>query len=232
MIKLTVLGVALLLPMTVLADVAPERDPGKVHVEHHVRVKNLSAYPDWVILVHDAPQKGDIRAHLAFTADSEPEQLLVNGRSWRSAARFSKPSLWLVPKKAWQTWKKETATRIAKQREACAQRGEGCAHISRFQPHYPPPKGAVDCNAHIAVVTQRPAAKGKRAVDVFVLNEAKAGICKVDRTATADKTDSIAIPPGSGPSWWLLGGGLVLILGTVVLAWMLRARQSPVAATA
>jgi len=223
MMKFAITAIGVLVATGAMADVAPPIEPGKVFVENRVHVDNMAEHPDWVLLVYDAPRKGEIKASLAFHAGAEKEQSLVHGGSWRSAGRFSKPKLWLVAKAAWETWKKETGLLVAKQREACAQRGEGCAHISRFQPHFPPPKGAVDCNASIDVVLKQKSSLGKTVVSKFSLKEAKAGSCKVTRL---DKKGGLAAPPSpGGPSPWLIGGFLAVLLGLVAV-FLLASRRT------
>ena len=183
--SLRVLGLvlALSLPMaTALADVAPPRIPGETYVTHRVQIQNMLAHPGFSLLVYDPPAQGVIRAHLVFHAETDAERDLVHGGSWRSAARFGTPTIWLLPRKEEQKWSKATANEVARQRQACAERAEGCVHISRFSPRYAPPAGAIDCGVSLPVVRSVPterANKDRQVVDVFRLVQATKKTCKL-----------------------------------------------------
>ena len=205
------LSIALLMASTAAADVAPPRQKGKVYVTHRVGVTNMADHADWVLLVYDAPSKGRIVDHLAFASGTETEQTMTEGDSWRSTARYQKPSVWLLSKDSWTRWAKATRQEIAKQRRACAERGEGCVHISRFQPKYAPPADAIACNATIDVVKSQPTRYGAVVRDMLTLTKAGPKGCTVTRkrSGAADPGAMPPTPPGASP--WLI----VLLVGAI-----------------
>lgn len=175
-------------PSAAQADVAPPRVPGKTYVSHLVRVDGMKKHPGFSLLIYDAPRKGLIRAYLVFDAKTPAQQTLVVGRSWRSAARFGNPKMWLLPRDQQKKWSQATAEEISRQRTACSQRGEGCSHISRFSPRFAPPEGAIDCGVAIKVVRSVPtksANKQREVVDAFRLVKATAKTCKVEHVKQA-----------------------------------------------
>ncbi len=219
---------ALLLPGLASADVPSPPPAGKEHVSYFVRLDNVADFADFSFLVYDKPGDGKLRASLRFATDGPSELLLVRGGNWRSAGRFGKPRIWLLPKAAAEAWTLATNAEIARQREACRKHGEGCAHISRFTPKYPPPKGAIDCGVAIEVRSSVPkgtANKDRKVVDVFRIVEATATSCKVERVTKSAL-------PGAGPggrrgvSMALFGGGAV-VAGLLLAAglWLERRRS-------
>lgn len=217
--------IVLMVGLPALADVPPSIDRGKEFVEHRVGVTNMAKHPDWVLMVYDASSNDRIRAHLTFRAGGAPETTLVNGQSWRSTANFSSPKVWLVPAKAADAWQKATMTEIARQRKACADRGEGCAHISRFSPKYAPPAEAVDCKASISVVSQRKKDTSSKpiVVDSFKLLKASATECRLEHLAQKKTSEKDG---GVFPWVWITTGGILALCG-VLMAFMMRRREDP-----
>ena len=178
-----------LVPGIGMADVPPPQTPGKTYVSHAVHVENMKAHPSFSILVYDPPSReGMIQAALIYHAETEAKQTLVRGRSWRSMARFGAPKIWLMPREAQRAWSEVTAKEVSKQRQACAERGEGCAHISRFSPRFAPPKGAIDCGVSIEVYGSVPdelATKDREVKDIYRILEATPKRCKIEHVKQA-----------------------------------------------
>lgn len=224
--------VVLLAPAAASADVATPPPPGKEFVTYSVRVDNLAAFKDFVLLVYDTPSDGKLRASLRFVAEGAAEQILVRGGSWRSEARFGRPRFWLLPLAAEKAWSEATNQEIARQREACAERNEGCMHISRFSPSYAPPEGAIDCGVEIEVRASVPkgtAGKDRQVLDVFRLVEATATTCRIERVpqAALPTPSTPGMPKGLVGGVALAGGGAAM-LGLLVaglLVWRGRRAQ-------
>ena len=218
--KLGVIVSILCLSAPALADVAPPLARGMEFLVHRVVVENMAEHPKWSLVVYDRPSSGKIRAHLVFNADTKKEQHLVSGRSWREKARFRSPRVWLVPRETAQAWSKVTKAEIMRQRAAC-QRGEGCAHISRFQPKYAAPDAAVDCGVAIKVTSKRKVDRSGKPIvlHTYRLTKASATACMLETKQQA----SIDLPKPGPLRWpWLV----VIAAAGVGGAFLMRRRST------
>jgi hypothetical protein len=199
-----------LLPIAT-ADIAPTPPPGEQFATYHVRVEGLEAFPDVVLVLHDRSEQ--INAHRAFTAE-KPEQQIANGFSSRGA-RFSSPDLFVMSADAYTAWSTLTSTEIERQRQACDERGEGCAHISRFVPRYAPPSDTTVCNAGIQIKTSSSVGGPERYVDTFTVTDAAPGRCSLSIQASAPAPEEASSSERGCAAVTATGGvvwGLALLL--------------------
>ena len=76
-----------------------------------------------------------------FSAGHESPQMIIaegdadSQQIWRPTARW-------MSREDYNQWRQEVTQIIEAQREACEERGEGCPHISRFEPSYARPRQA------------------------------------------------------------------------------------------
>jgi hypothetical protein len=187
---------ALLVVLPALADVAIPPPKDQIFTSHYLRVDDREAHPDFVLLAYDSGET--LSTHRAWPADREAEQLLARGGRDRGG-QLGHPGLHLLPKAAYEAWATATSAEIARQEEACADRGEGCAHISRFAPSYPPPEGATSCGHAIELQRSAPEGSADKRVDVVKIVEASASSCKVEASGT-DGAGGDAPSPTSAPS--------------------------------
>ena len=151
------------------ADVAIEPPTGKQFMRHHLSVENMSEHAGFAVVVFDA---GDtISTYRAFTATSSAKQELGWGGQNRGPSLFQ-PTARLMSLDAFEAWKAATGAEVDKQREACADRGEGCAHISRFVPRFAPPADTVDCKTRFDLELSGEDGGPDTRIDVVKLTEA------------------------------------------------------------
>lgn len=161
-----------------LADIAPRPLPNSRFTTYSVRIEGLETFPDVVVLLH---QNSDtLHGHRVFTADQPQQQIANGGRS--RGNNIDDADLFVVSKRTYVTWKEETSAEISRQREAC-RNGEGCAHISRFTPKYPPPSPETACQASIEITTSAPADAQDAILDTFQLTAAADGVCSLQGPA-------------------------------------------------
>ncbi len=192
-------ALTLLLVTTTKADIAPEPPAGRAFLSHYLKMENLADYPGFALLVYDPSPDGKITASRTFKVGKDAEQLLENQSNWRSARNFDRPGIWLLSLAQEKAWSKKTGELIAQQREACARRGEGCAHISRFVPKYPPPAEAIDCGVRIDIQTTVAKGQNDRVVDVYRIAKATDKTCQLEH-ATGPSSSKVASNANSSPS--------------------------------
>lgn len=198
------------------ADIAPEPPPDKQFTTYTVQVDGLDRFPGVVLVLHD---KGSdtIRAYRSFTAEKSSHMIASGHRS--RGNNFSNPDLFAMTAEAYAAWSAETDAEIRRQEAACADRGEGCAHISRFVPKFAPPTGAVACGADIQIRTTAPTGGPSEYTDVFTVTAASAEGCTVSgppapagaKSATPDDAPSAegaqrqcaAVTAAGGAVWGL-----------------------------
>lgn len=180
----------ILLSLSAQADVIQPPPDKERYLTHQLRIEGLDAHPDVVIVAHD--RAGTISSHRAFSA-GDAQQVLGRGAR-RDGGGLSAPALFLLPRAAHDAWSEGVRAEVARQEEACADRGEGCAHISRFTPSYAPPEGGVDCKQDITLKLTGPEDGPKEVVDVLRLVEASATTCRLEAV------DQAAAPASPGPS--------------------------------
>lgn len=130
----------LLLSTLALADIPPTPPPNQQFVTHTVQPEGLADHPEHVLLLF---AKGDtISSYRTFSADNP--SFGVEGELLRAGFSLMKRSDYVM-------WADQTRDEILRQRTACAERGEGCAHISRFEPSFAPPTAVVDCGMTLAL---------------------------------------------------------------------------------
>lgn len=201
------------------ADIAIPPPDGERFVRHDLEVVGLEAHPDVVLIAID--EGSTVHGYRAFRPGGEARQSLAQGGRNRSGG-VSEPSVKMLPKSAFDVWEKEARGAVDAQREACASRGEGCAHISRFVPRYPAPKDAVDCGFKMKLVTHGPERGPDTVIDTIALKTAAAGICVVEaRTRTAEK-DGEPVEMGGCST---IGGAVSLGAGLAILGVAARRRQ-------
>ena len=144
------LPLLLLLPLA-QADLVVPPPEDRRYITHKLRIENLESFPDRVFVVVD--DGDEVRSHRAFTAEQATHELGRGGR--RSGGSLGSPRIRAMTPADYEAWRDATRETVNAQREAC-QRGEGCAHISRFSPRYAPPKAGVDCGVEIPVQTSAP----------------------------------------------------------------------------
>lgn len=199
----------------VRADVAPEAPSGEQFTTYGVRVEGLAAFPDVVLVLHDRGNPSTIHGYRAFSADS-PEHVLASGAASRGNV-FSQPDLFAMSRAEYDAWSAQTAAEIARQEEACSERGEGCPHISRFVPRFAPPTGTVACGASIAITTTAPTGGPDAHVDVFSVTTASASTCTLSGPARVSLREGKPISTSSRCDALNLSGSL-LALGLALLA--------------
>ena len=203
------------------ADLIMEPPDGTQHLRHTLEVKGL---PAGRVLVFAADGK-EIPGVVAFEADGERE--LGSGHS-RFHILGSKPRLWSLTTADYAAWKQQAATLTAEQEAACADRGEGCVHISRFQPRLPPPSPAVSCGQPVRLRLEGPADGPSTTRDVLTVQSLTATECAVSVVA-APSAPSAGTPPRSPRcSTGFVGTSLLSLLVGVVL--VLTQRRGPPAA--
>ena len=216
------LGPALLLLSAAHADVAPEPPSGEQFTTYSVRVEGLAAFPDVVLVVHDK-SGGELRGYATLTADKSEAQL-GNGRSWREN-NIPSPDLFVMPRAAYEAWAQATAAEVARQEEACSERGEGCAHISRFVPHFAAPTGTTPCRATIDITTTAKAGGPDAYVDVFQLKAAAPGTCTVEGPARIALRGGKPVSASGRCAAVTPGGGLAVLLAALGITGLRRRRR-------
>ncbi|MEL6342777.1 MAG: hypothetical protein AAFV53_06565 [Myxococcota bacterium] len=204
------------------ADVAPTEPPGRQFVTHALRVEGMDVHPGHVLVVYNAPQDGVIRANLAYHSEGQAQQTLGDGSRARGN-HFSKVRFHLMSRDRYSAWSSTTAQEIARQRTACAEKGEGCAHISRFVPRYPPPAQVVDCQVEIDVITQNEKKGPDQIVDVVRLKEAGDSVCVLEQGPRQEFRRSRLINEGCSTVHGLAAG--TWLLTAILVAVSRRRRQ-------
>lgn len=171
--------IPLLLPLLglgALADVSVPPPDKQRFLTHQLRIEGLDAHPDVVVVAHDRTET--LSAHRAFSA-GDAEQILGIGGN-RYGGSLSAPALFLMARADYDAWSEAVRVEVAKQEEACADRGEGCVHASRFVPSYAPPAGTVDCKQDIGLRLTGPQDGPVAVTDVLRLVEASATSCRLE----------------------------------------------------
>jgi hypothetical protein len=228
------LATALLSLSIAHADVAIPPPDGKQFMNHDLVVEGLDAHPDVVLVVMD---RGDtVTAYRSFAAGKDTRQTLAKGNRRRGGG-MSAPTVRLMTKPAFEAWQTEARAAVDAQREACSERGEGCAHISRFVGKYPAPKGAVDCGLSLDLVTSGPEGGPNQTVDTIALEAASATRCTVVSKGRHHERDGMrtdAPPPAepavdgaapAPPSCNTLGGVASVGAGLAMLGLAMRRRK-------
>ena len=187
-----VLSLLPLLISAAWADIPPTPPAGKQFTTYSIQVDGLEGFPDAVLVAYDK-DTAELRGYEAFKA-GDSKHMLVNGNNSRGQ-RFSKPDLYFMTAAAFAAWAEATSVAVEEQRTACDERGEGCAHISRFMPRIAPPADAVPCNASIQIRTTAPVGGATAYLDVFTVTAASAGGCTVTGPA-----EPASAAPASAPS--------------------------------
>lgn len=159
------------------ADVAVPPPTGKRFLTHALRVDGLEQHPGYVVVAFDGRPGSSIGTHRVFTAEA-PQQDLAYGGSNRGPA-LAEPGLHLMKRDAYDAWNTEQSAVVAAQRKACSERGEGCAHISRFVPSYQAPGAVVDCGHRVGLETVGLATGPDTVIDVVTLTAASDSACTV-----------------------------------------------------
>lgn len=178
------------------ADVAIEAPSGQRYVRYGLRIEGLDAFPEAVILAADPGQ--EIHAYRAFHAGGETAWDLSGGGGRDRG--MGGPALRLTSAATYESWSTTTNALIEAQRQACDERGEGCAHISRFVAHFPPPAGTVDCGVQVQPVVQGPAEGPDHVVDVYKLVEASATTCRLEKVGQEQSRDGKPITAKAAPT--------------------------------
>jgi hypothetical protein len=180
-----------------VADIAPRPTPNTRFTTYSVRVEGLEAFPDVVILLH---QKGDtLRGYRTFTAE-QPQQQIADGSRARGNNIYD-ADLFVISTEAYEAWKTETAAEARRQIEAC-ENGEGCSHISRFTPKYPPPVSETPCRTSIEITTSTAAGGQDGILDTFQITAAAPGTCALQgptRTTFGLSQPTPEQAPGAAP---------------------------------
>lgn len=201
------------------ADIAIPPPDRERFVRHDLEVVGLEAHPEVVLIAID--EGSTVQGYRAFRPGGEARQTLAQGGRNRSRG-ISAPSVKMLPKAAFATWEREARGAVDAQREACASRGEGCVHISRFVPRYPAPKDAVDCGFTIKLVTRGPERGPDTVIDTIALKTAAASTCVVEtRPRTAEK-DHEPVDMGGCST---IGGAVSLGAGLALLGVAARRRK-------
>jgi hypothetical protein len=200
------------------ADIAAEPPMGMQFLSHSARVEGLAAHPGYVVLAYD---RGDpVSAVVAWTPEGEAVQQLAYGGNNRGGG-LSAPAVHLMSTAAYAEWRAKATAAVEVQRKACAERGEGCMHISRFVPSLPAPQGAIDCKLAITLETTGSAAGPDALVQVLELTEASATTCVVrEKSREYRRRGSIVGPGGCDTA----GGTLSVALGLLLVLVPRRAR--------
>lgn len=207
----------LLLPSTALADVAIEPPTGQIFTTHSLLIEGLLEHPDFVIVAFDGDPGSTISAHRAFGKGQASQHVLARGDATRGGY-LARPSLHLLSKAAYDTWWAQTSATIEQQRTACAERGEGCVHISRFQPSFTAPTGTLPCGVSLELNTVSDAGGPDLIIDVYQVEKLDASTCKLDHKETQRLKDGQPLSSGglcsaAGASAASFLAGLALLLG-------------------
>lgn len=201
------------------ADVAVPPPRGERFVNHDLVVEGMDAHPDVVLVVLDAGPT--VSAYRSFQKGGERRQTLARGNRSRGGG-MSAPTVKMMTRPAFEAWQKEARATVDAQREACAQRGEGCAHISRFVPRYPAPKDALECGFLIDLVTSGPEGGPNTVVDTIALKTAKADRCEVETKGRHAELDGKRIESAGCNT---LGGAVSVGAGLAMLGLAMRRRR-------
>ncbi|MCK6505808.1 hypothetical protein L6R53_20870 [Myxococcota bacterium] len=205
------------------ADVALEPDPGTRFLTHALRIEGLDAHPGYVVLAYDAG--AELSTWRAFHAGAPASQELGWGGANRGP-RMGAPGLHLLPRAAYDAWLAQTTATIQAQETACAERGEGCMHISRFVPSFPPPVGAVSCGLSLQVQGAGPEDGPDRVEEVLRLEAASDSTCSLARVGQELSREGKPVAAGSGARCDLVGGAASLLAGAGLLLGLGRRRRS------
>lgn len=204
------------------ADVALEPAAGTRFITHALRLEGLDAHPGYVVLAYD--DGPELHTHRAFHSGGPATQELGWGGANRGGL-LSAPGLHLLPRAAYDAWAASTTATVQAQETACAERGEGCMHISRFVPHYPPPAGAVSCGIRLPLQGSGPADGPDRVEEVLRLEAASDSACTVTRVGPAPSLDGQATPADAGARCDLTGSAASLLAGLGLLLGLGRRRR-------
>lgn len=207
-------ALALLLP-TARADVATPPPNGKRFTTHAVEVKGLP--DDMVLLAVDA---GDpVSKVVVFHKDGK--QALERGGRNRGGG-LGKPRIVAMSRTAHAAWDDKARKEVARQQEACAKRGEGCAHISRFVPRIPAPSPVVDCGVTVDLQLEAPENGPDSFVQTITVKEATAGACTVEDGGVVGMKDGEPVKSGGCAT---VGGAASAAIGLAVLLGLARRRD-------
>jgi hypothetical protein len=173
------------------ADIPPTPPTNREFASNAVMVEGLEGSPDFVLLL--VPAGTSISAYRAFTPERSRQDL---------SDRMLRADFWLMEKAAYEAWSAATSAEIMRQETACAERGEGCAHISRFVPSFSPPTQAIRCGASLDAPSTVPRGEPTSLLHTFRLTAASATAC----TVTADTSTPPSVSPGKGCA--TAGGGV------------------------
>lgn len=179
------------------ADIAPMPPPDKQFTTYTVQVDGLDKFPDAVLVLHDK-DADTIYGYRPFSAEKASHQI-ANGHSSRGNT-IHNPDFFLMTAEAFAAWSAETNAEIARQRDACSERGEGCVHISRFVPKFAPPTGTVPCNATVNIRTTAPQGGPSEYTDVFTVTAASAEGCTLTGPAAPAAAPSGSHEPEAAPA--------------------------------
>lgn len=205
------------------ADVALEPEPGTRFVTHALRIEGLDAHPGHVVLAYD--EGATLSTFRAFHAGGQPSQEL----GWGGANRgphMGAPGLHLLPRAAYEAWLAQTTATILAQETACAERGEGCMHISRFVPSFPPPAGAVSCGLGLTVQGSGPKDGPDRVEDVLHLETATDTSCVLRKVGLEASREGKPVGVDAGARCDLTGSAASLVAGLGLLLGLGRRRPS------
>lgn len=201
------------------ADVAIPPPDGQRFVKHDLVVAGLERHPDVVLLAIDAG--GTVSGYRAWRAGGEARQTLAQGGRSRGGG-IAAPSVKMLPKAAFDAWEAKSRADVDRQRAACADRGEGCAHISRFVPSYPAPPDTVDCGFPIRLVTSGPKRGPDTVVDTIELQSSADGRCIVSAQPRSAERDGQPVDTGGCST---AGGAVSLGAGLALLGVAARRRR-------
>ena len=197
------------------ADIAIEPPTDQQFLTWSIRVEGLEAAPGSVVVAWETPYEGKITGYRALSAAS-PEAELYHGGSRRPG--LASPDLYLLPTAAFETWQAATREEIDRQEAACADRGEGCMHISRFVPHFAPPTGGIDCATKAKLTESGPTNSPPTRLLTFHLDEASATTCKLSPVGQEKE----AAPKATGGCTSAGGSALSLLAGFAMLVGLSR----------
>jgi hypothetical protein len=211
----------LLLSSLALADIPPDLPPGQTPAQNTVSVSGLEAHPDFVLLLYS--DSTELDSHQTLSAERGELQL---------GDKLHQAGLWLMTQADYAVWSSATSAEISRQQTACAERGEGCSHISRFTPSYAPPATAISCGVTLDAPQFVPTGEPSLQQHAFTLSAASATACTLTGTPSAEAVNSDR-PSEDGPGASLPGGCATArhgamgatMLPMLVLGWRRRCRS-------
>ena len=131
----------LLIPLAI-ADIPPPQNPSTAPLHHELIIQGLDAHPEHVLLITPQTSNGMISTSRVLSHDT-PQVFMAKGDA--SSSQIWQPVAQWMSRDDYDQWRLEVTQIIEEQRKACDERGEGCPHISRFEPSYSPPKTGIVC---------------------------------------------------------------------------------------